>query len=205
MSSIKALLLDADGVLQRTPSGWLTAVRALCTIPAERDPFLKDLFNAEQACLRGQADFRATLAGVLQRWNSPVPVAEALALWTQIVPEYEILETVQAVRQAGIRTALATNQNAVRANHMRTALDYQGGFDQLFFSCEIGHTKPSDAFFEAVIDRLQLKPEHLLFIDDHEENCDAARHCGLKACRYRLEDGRGHFRTALVDHGVAIP
>lgn len=59
-----------------------------------------------------------------------------------------------------------------------TVSDY---FDHVFLSYEIGCEKPAPEIFEAVIRGLDCPPADILFLDDSEVNCDAARRCGLQA------------------------
>ena len=75
----------------------------------------------------------------------------------------------------------------------------QDFFDQVFLSCELGMEKPEKAVFDKVVQELQVEPSEVLFLDDSEANCEAARQCGLKALlapaggkwlRYFDEEGR---------------
>lgn len=53
-------------------------------------------------------------------------------------------------------------------------------FDKMFLSYLIGHAKPSDESFQAVIDGAKLNPEETLFLDDGQSNLDAAEKFGFK-------------------------
>jgi HAD superfamily hydrolase (TIGR01509 family) len=68
-----------------------------------------------------------------------------------------------------------------------------------FVSCRTGHRKPAPEAYRAAIDGLGVPPEELLFVDDREENCAAARALGIESIRFR---GVGPLREALVGAGV---
>ena len=62
-------------------------------------------------------------------------------------------------------------------------------FDDHFLSFELGLRKPDRAVFQAVADRLRLRPERILFMDDVAVNVDAARAFGFHAEQVRGVDG----------------
>lgn len=203
MRSVRILLLDADGVIQAPAPGWRDAVAALCGDAAKVDPFLEALFAAERPCLIGKGDFAAALEEILARWHSPVPVAEALALWTHIEPREDLLQVVDVLRGRGIRVGLATNQQAYRAAHMTRVLGYGDRFDELFFSCRLGHAKPGAAFFTSVLAALDAAGGEVLFVDDHPANVAAARKSGFNAEVYDPATGVKGMHTLLARHGLA--
>ena len=51
-------------------------------------------------------------------------------------------------------------------------------------SYEVGVMKPDARFFRTGLDRLGLRPDECLFVDDLEENCAGARACGIESIRY---------------------
>ncbi len=54
-------------------------------------------------------------------------------------------------------------------------------FEKVFLSYELGVEKPHPAIFKAVVEGIGCSPEEVLFFDDSEVNCQAARDCGLQA------------------------
>ena len=204
MASIRAVLLDADGVVQLPHPAWRTSLEALCGEPDRTDDFLADVFAAEKPCLNGGADFEPALAAVLRKWRSRIAVEDALAIWTRIEPSADILGLVRAIRSSGIAVALATNQQAHRANFMTSALGYEEDFDHLLYSCELGHSKPSPEYFSSALARIMIDPARTLFIDDHEANVSAARDCGLQAEVYHVSEGMGRIHRILRDHGLSV-
>jgi HAD superfamily hydrolase (TIGR01509 family) len=204
VTDIAAVLFDADGVVQTTPPGFRSALGALCGNAARADEFLEQLFAAERPCLTGDADFAVGLSEVLDRWRSPVSVADALRIWEMIEPSEEVLAIAEALRRRAIRVGLATNQQHQRARIMTEVFGYADRFDDLFFSCEMGHAKPSRDYFEQVLAVLNLDGRRVLFIDDHERNVEAARDCGLRAEVFTLERGAAGMLHLLGRHGIRL-
>jgi putative hydrolase of the HAD superfamily len=54
-------------------------------------------------------------------------------------------------------------------------------FDNLFFSCDIGRTKPDPGFYAAVEASLGYGGQRILFFDDDAQNVEAARRRGWRA------------------------
>ena len=61
MQTIRAVLLDADGVVQLPGAVWSGSLAALCGDPSRADEFRAEVFAAEKPCLTGAADFEAAL------------------------------------------------------------------------------------------------------------------------------------------------
>lgn len=204
MTHIRAVLLDADGVVQVTAPAWRASLAALCQDPARVEEFLGEVFAAERPCTTGAVDFADTLAPVLQRWQVRASVADALRIWTLIEPSADVLALVERLRSAGVTVALATNQQAHRARFMSATLGYAERFDHLLYSCDLGHAKPSPQYFAAALSRLAIDPAQALFIDDAEANVAAARAYGLNAEVYHVSEGTERIRALLNGHGLDL-
>lgn len=194
---VKALLLDADWVIQRIPPDWVSYIERLIDPDTDKKSFLIEIFEAEGQCMTGQADFEVELSKVLTRWGSKVHVDEAARIWHKILPDPDILRCIRALRSAGELVCLATNQHDYRYRYMANELGYGQMFDYLFASCKMGVAKPSKLYFVKICQQLDLSASNLLFIDDIAENVESARSCGLFAERFHLVENRGEFENIL--------
>lgn len=201
-SDISTLLLDADGVVQTTGAGWIDAVASLSGVSGKTDEFLAAIFAAEKPALIGQSSFKADLAEVLVRWQSPAGISEALAVWHLIEPQEMVLAQVADLRRQGVRVSLATNQQVSRADFMTDTLGYETRFDDLFYSCHLGQAKPDVQYFHAILDRLGQPADEVLFVDDNEPNVVAAKAAGMHAEVYDLQTGEAGLRVLLADYGL---
>ena len=68
-----------------------------------------------------------------------------------------------------------------------------------FVSCRIGVRKPDPAAYRCVLEELGLSPDQLVFVDDRESNCEAARQVGITAVRF---EGAESLREQLAEIGI---
>lgn len=203
--SIRAVLFDADGVVQRNPEGWLERLTSrLDHDETTAQQVLGELFEAEKPTMVGAGHFADAVASVLARWDKPALVDDVLAFWQDVEADQNVLSVISQLRNTGVRCCLATNQQDVRARYMRHKLGYHQYFDAQFYSCELGVAKPDPAFFHAILNRLELQPRQVLFIDDNPPNIAAAHDTGIHAVVYDLEQGIGQLKTLLADHHLSF-
>ena len=203
--SVRAVLWDADGVLQHLPEGWEASMRPVVEgHVADLDAFLAEAFAEERPALLGQADWLEVLPRLLQRWGIPQLYDRALEVWLTIVPQAEVRDLVSALRAEGVRCYLATNQTEHRGRYMAENLGYDALLDGSFWSYELGVAKPEPAFFTAILDRVGLEPHEVLFVDDHLRNVEAARSLGLAAEHWHVDHGVLALRELLRAHTLPV-
>jgi len=208
VSGLRAILFDADGVLQR-PS---VDLRSACgeVLGASGEPleiFMRELFAVEKPALTGKRDFVEDLMEVLGRHGAAHRLNDTLAIWTAIEVDAAIQGAIAALRAQGVMCCLATNQQPYRARYMSETLGYAQLFDREFYSHALGLAKPDPAYFQAVAEQLALAPGDILFIDDHEANVLAARGVGLLGAVFPGDPAltsADALRRILAEHGVAL-
>ncbi len=67
-----------------------------------------------------------------------------------------------------------------------------------FVSCDMGVRKPAPEIYQRAVATLNVSPSSLLFVDDREVNCQAARDEGLHAVRF---ESAAQLRRDLREHG----
>lgn len=95
-------------------------------------------------------------------------------------------EVVAWVRKARKHHQVILCSNA-SASFLRLVLkknDIEDLFDEIFISSEIGITKPDKAYFEYVLDKLQVRSEQTIFFDDNPANVEAAENCGIQSYQF---------------------
>ena len=206
MRTIDAVLFDADGVIQLAPDYLhLKLIEMLGREAHKREACLSAIFAAEKPALTGAASFEAGLEPVLRELGARCGAAAVIDLWREVSSHQPILDVVARLRRGGVYCALASNQERNRAQHMSVALGYGRTFDAEFYSCHLGCAKPSGAFFEAIIERSGVEPGRTLFIDDRQDNVEAARGAGLLAEQFvlwQVEDGAAALGELLGRHGL---
>ena len=116
---VEWVLFDADGVLQGARQGWIQDVSAQAGSRSEE--FLLAIAAADVACLTGK-DFRVAMQEVLRQFDIDAPFEQVIDRDFGIEVRQPMLDAVRAVRDLGLRCALATNQQNLRGGYRRSSL-----------------------------------------------------------------------------------
>ena len=190
MQPVRAVLWDADGVLQDTPAGtWDLAVSVVSQFPG---------------AITGAAIDEDGIRAVAEAMGLDARTDDVLSVWWTFDVLQPALEIVARVRAAGVSCYLATNQDSYRAACMRDRAPYDELLDGAYYSCDIRSAKPSAVFFEHIASDLGLAPEELLFIDDQPGNVSGARSAGLNAECWTHSDGTERLRKLLDTYGIHL-
>ena len=204
-ADVRAVLWDADGVLQRAPGGREESMRPAVEGRVEDvDGFLAEAVREERHALTGDVRWADVLPRLLERWGIADALDDLLDAWLTIEPVAETREVVRLLRAAGVGCYLATNQDEQRASYMQRELGYDELLDGAFYSHVLRAAKPDAAFFETLLRRLDLPPERVLLVDDNEEYVAAARRLGMAALLWRADDGGDSLRERLAAHGLPV-
>jgi putative hydrolase of the HAD superfamily len=186
----KALIVDFGGIL--TTRIW-DSFSSFCTAEGLDPNAVKELFRGDAEALallrrleRGELedkeferDFGALLGiadtdGLIDR------------LFAGLAPDEAMLSAVRAARASGLRTALISNS-------WGTGIYERGNFDGLFdvlvISGEVGLNKPEPEIFNLTCERLGIEAGDCVFVDDLRENCAGAEAVGMTAVLHRDTDG----------------
>ena len=110
-------------------------------------------------------------------------IEQDVILWASVNPI--MLDWVVRVRASGLKTAILSNMGEDLLAHMRKNFRWLHGFHHLTWSCELDTIKPEAAIYEHTLEKLGVKPEEALFLDDKPENVEGARRVGMHALLYR--------------------
>lgn len=206
ITRVTAVLWDADGVLQRVPGGVEESMRpAVAGRLEDVEGFLEDAIWAERPALAGEVSWLDVLPELLERWGIGESYDDMVRIWLSIEPVAATHELLEALRKAGLRCYLATNQAEHRGVHMRDELGYAGLFDGAFYSYEMGVAKPDPAYFRFILDALGVPADELLFLDDRLDNVEAARSVGMRAEVWSYHEDLSVLHEHLTRHGVEVP
>nr|BFE59104.1 HAD family phosphatase [Dactylosporangium thailandense] len=101
-----------------------------------------------------------------------------IASWSEV--DEEMVGLLERAAAAGVRLALLSNiPEELAAHYERHHRRWLRHFELVAFSCRIGLAKPDPAAYRWCCRELGLAPDHLLFVDDRDENIAAAQRVGL--------------------------
>lgn len=187
---IRALMVDVDGVLVhgRPADGlrWDTDLQA--DLGIHPDDLLRVLFHADdwRDIVIGRRDLKDALERALPQVAPNVPVQTFLDYWFAMDARINesLLAELRELRAKGLVLHLATNQEHHRARYLMNDLGIAAHVDGIFYSAALGCRKPDREFFEQVTAALGFTPAEIAFIDDAEQNVDAARRHGWRAMHW---------------------
>jgi epoxide hydrolase-like predicted phosphatase len=184
--SVRAVVFDIGGVLERSlPPGRLT--RPWCEALGLDEPALRAALRGvdpdglvetggmpETVYMRRYADALGLTAEQAEQW--------ARDLWDWYCGELDAELTAYA---GGLRPRVRTGILSNSADGARREEQARYGFEELFdvivYSHELGIAKPDPRAYRAVCDRLSVRPEEAVFVDDHEDAVEGARAVGMHA------------------------
>ncbi|MEU5865089.1 MULTISPECIES: HAD family phosphatase [unclassified Nonomuraea] len=145
--------------------------------------------NVVHALERGELDgpaFERDLAARLLTVDGVPPVAEGLLerMFAQFERVDAMYDMLRDVRKNGVKTCLLSNSwSNTYPRH-----EWDGLFDAVVISGEVGMRKPEERIFRHALDQVGLPGEQCVFIDDIEANILAARALGITGIHHRDAD-----------------
>ena len=185
MSAIKAVIFDWGTVLIENPAPKLVAYCANALGVSEAD-----FVRAQNMHI---IDFQKGILSEAQFWermtkdlNVAPPTQESLwgdAFRAGYVERKEMFALIERLKQRGYIVGFLSNTEESPRKYFYE-LGYDKIFDEIIFSCDEGIVKPDPAIYHLILERLNMKPEETLFIDDKKENTDAAQELGMNVITY---------------------
>jgi HAD superfamily hydrolase (TIGR01509 family) len=177
MTQIRAVIFDFGGVLVRMVDDHprLRLAEQL-GIPLSKLDNLVFFSDSAQKASRGVREARGIqpedMPGFLEQY------------WSADDVNWQLLDYIRKLHRH-YRVGLLSNawDDLRQTMHMRWNI--VGLFDELIISAEVKMVKPNPRIFHLAVERLGVQPSEAVFIDDIEENVEAARREGLFAIRFQ--------------------
>jgi len=99
------------------------------------------------------------------------------------------------------RTAILSNDSREMAALRRKKFGFDALFDPIVISADVGVKKPDAMIYRHLLDQLGVAASECLFIDNNQDNVDAARAIGMRAVRFETAP---QLREALSALGIAV-
>ena len=90
----------------------------------------------------------------------------------------DMLDFVRYLKSKGLKVGVISN-NITPYVEIINERDGFKDFDIVINSCEVGFSKPEEGIFKLALDKLNLPPQEVLFVDDRQENIDTAKRMGM--------------------------
>jgi putative hydrolase of the HAD superfamily len=117
-----------------------------------------------------------SLPALHDEWRlSQRPIGTNLELVARLRPPYKV--SVLSNADLSLRRRL---EDEMRIHHL---------FDDIVCSAEVGMAKPEAEIFRLAASRLGVAPGECVFVDDWDQNIEAARTVGMTGVLYRVDKG----------------
>ena len=191
MTHLTGLILDWGGVLtsdlDASMAAWADAeevdLAQFASVMREwlgQEGQIESWVNPVHALERGEMevpDFERNLAeGLTRKLGKQIdPDGLLKRLFTHFTHAHDMTGLVRRAKAAGIPTALLSNSwGNSYPDHL-----FDGMFDVVVISGDVGMRKPEERIFRYTLDKLGLPAQECAFVDDLKHNVDAAVSFGL--------------------------
>ena len=182
----KTVVFDLGGVLIDWNPRYL--YRKLMPDEASIDIFLNTIctseWNAKQDAGRPFAEGVAELSS---KWPDQAELIEAYhTRWIEMIggPIRETVEILAGLRDRGTPLYALTNWSAETFALVRPEFEFLDWFRGIVVSGVEKQIKPDPEIYRILLQRYDLQPENLIFIDDSQPNIETARALGMDAVHF---------------------
>ncbi len=107
-------------------------------------------------------------------------------MFSEIEPMSALVRRLKA--EDNYRLFLLSNTSPLHFEYIKQKYDYVNLLEKYALSYELRSLKPESEIYERAIKHLGIVPEESIFIDDLEENCEAALKFGINTICYDKDD-----------------
>jgi epoxide hydrolase-like predicted phosphatase len=183
---VRAVVFDIGGVLEDTPptevvEKWEAALRLR---PGELNERLGGVWRAGEIGAISEAEVRATIA-LLLRLNDAQVEAFMHDIWTEYLGTLNTeLASYFGRLRPRYRTALLSNSFVGAREREQELYGFGDITDLIVYSHEVGMAKPDPRIYRLTCERLGVRPEHVVFLDDRADFVAGALEAGMRAILY---------------------
>jgi len=203
MNSVQAILFDYGMVLSASPDP-IAWQRMLRITGFDEYIFHHGYWTPRHAYDRGDLN-------AIEYWQKVAAAGDAtftpeqtkflidadVDLWTQ--PNLPMIDWAQRLQRTGIRTGILSNIGDAMTEGLLKTLPWLNGFYHCTWSYALRLAKPEIAIYQAASAALDTPAVQILFIDDKQENIEAAREAGMQAIQYR---DHASFEQEMEERGL---
>lgn len=201
MNEVKSIIFDWGGVLIDDPApGLISFCREKLGVSWENFERIHKLYLPEfQKGFISEIEFWKKVCIDLQ-----VKPPNVSSLWGQAFrytysPKKEMFDLVNSLKNLGYKTAFLSNTEQPAMEYFYE-LNYQI-FDVTVFSCEAKTRKPESKIYELTLNKLNVKNNEAIFIDDRIDYIEGAKKVGMNTILFK---NPLQTREKLESHSISI-
>ena len=184
-----AVLFDFGGVYSASPFGAFEVFASEVGAPVSTvleivfGPYDRDTDHAWHRLERGEISLEETLSAIQSNASAARieidPIEVLMRMGSGPGPRDAMLDRTRALRDAGYRTGLVTNNAREFRKGWRGLIPLDELFDSVVDSSEVGVRKPDPAIYRIALDQVGVSAERAVFVDDFPGNIAAAEALGM--------------------------
>ena len=200
--TIRAILFDFGGVIVRTEFQAPRQHLAL-RLGMEYEDLIKLVFDSEtaQQASVGLISEDDHWAAVIRKLRLPASETQAIRdeFFAGDVIDLHLLDFLRSLRNQ-LKVGLISNAFSGLRPWI-VSKKFEDVFDAMIVSAEIGVIKPDPRIFQIALEKLGVRPEEAVFLDDFFENVKGARAFGMQAIHF-IEPAQAleELQKLLADH-----
>lgn len=186
-SIIKAVIWDMGGVLLRTIDQ-TPRNRLAESVGLERYQLEEIVFNSSssQSAEMGKISEEEHLRWVLSRLrqdNLNQQEFRSMFFGGDSVDE-QLMDYIHSLRAKKYYTGLLSNAWYGVRHYVSNFNNFLDAFDVCVFSAEVGLRKPDSLIYRLILDRIGIRAQQAIFIDDSIVNVEGARAIGMRSIQF---------------------
>jgi len=139
---------------------------------------------------RGTLDIETALNSAAERTGIPYGQLKKMMedVPAFLLPREETIDLIRRIRDRDHKLYVLSNMHHDSMNYLLKTHEFFSLFDGIVASCKVGMVKPEEQIYRFILDEYHLDPSQTVFIDDMEENVEAAARLGIHPIRFIDKD-----------------
>lgn len=193
-SKIKGVIFDLDDTLYSEKEYVRSGFRAIASELGKDERFVDKLWKYFE-------EGKPAIDCVLNEWNRLDMKDMLLKVYRSHIPDitlYDgVIETIQSLRDAGIKVGIITDGRPEGQRNKIQALGLESFVDDIIITDELGgiqFRKPCDIAFRIMVARWKLSPASIIYIGDNPaKDFQAPQQLGMLSILYNNKNGIYHY------------
>ncbi|MBN2011446.1 HAD family phosphatase [candidate division KSB1 bacterium] len=148
--------------------------------------------------MRGMMDGKTYVDKIARLYNHEIKLTKFLPAWVRIIDgQKDDVAKIVFQLQPNVSLSLLSNTDPWHYEYCMREYPVMLAFSRFFLSFQYKFMKPDAAFYQAVNDKLAVKPDECVFIDDTLENIESARNFGWYGIHFQSAEQLGRELVKL--------
>ena len=206
MNRIKAIFFDFDGVMTIDKTGTQSICNYIsknCNI--DKDTFEKEYRKYNNDLLYGITTHKKIWNKICQDLNENIPISFLYDSFENTPINNEMHNFVKIIKRQNLKTALITDNKIDRINIIKEKYKLNKIFDIIIVSAEVGFGKDKKEIFQIVLDKINVKSDECIFIDNQEKNLIVPKNMGINTIFFDDEQrNMQKLKNEIKKYGINV-